>query len=76
VSRPVLMAADVEAARQALEAGVAGSGRYHEVAGRHPGVGEAVALPSVAGPGGLPRGRGFDMPEADSVPGDLFSDRP
>jgi hypothetical protein len=45
----------------AFEAGTANSQAYYAAAGRLPGVGEAVALPTVAGPIGSRHGRGFDL---------------
>jgi len=61
------MAADAAA----FEAGTSASLADSAAAGRLAGVGEAVGLPLVARPGGC----GFDMPEADSVPAYLFTDR-
>ena len=63
---------DAAAAATALDQGKADAGRYHGEAGARPGVGESVSLPTV----GDRHGRGYDLPEADSVAPGLFTDRP
>ena len=63
---------DVAAAAAALDQGNADAGRYHRKAGARPGVGESVHLPTTNDR----HGRGYDLPEADSVPSGLFTDSP
>jgi hypothetical protein len=55
----------IAAAAQAVEQGMAVSEAYHEAAGRAPGQGLQVALPSWPDPrtGLRPQGLGFDIPD-------------